>query len=54
MGVVASQVLDTTAGGVAFAVVFGVAVFSSDHFGGKGDHGLVVRVDEGGSHHLEG
>ncbi len=35
MGVVASQVLDTTAGGVAFAVVFGGAVFSSDHFGGE-------------------
>ena len=40
MGVVASQDLDTTAGGVAFAVVFGVAVFSSDHFVSKGDHGL--------------
>jgi hypothetical protein len=37
MGVVGSQALDTTTGGVPFAVVFGVAVFSSDHFGGKGE-----------------
>ena len=42
------------AGGVAFAVVFGVAVRLDDRFGRQRDDFLVVGMDQDGAQHLVG
>lgn len=50
----AAKVLEKTSGGVAFAIVLGVAVLFDNRFGTKGDNFAVVRMDQSTAQHLMG
>ena len=54
MGMLATELLEPAAGGMALAVVLGLAVLLNNRLGSQGDDFLEVRMDQGGPQQLMG
>src|SRR5207247_86187 len=52
VGMLLAKLFQPAAGGIAFAVVLGVAVLIDDRFGRQRDHFFAVGMDQGGAEQL--